>query len=491
MTASLPGRDRLAIDTVTGRGALATTILASGMVFLDSTIVNVATRRIGIEFDSSFSSLQWVLNGYTLALAALILLGGSLGDRFGRRKIYLIGIAWFAAASLLCAIAPSVGILIAARVLQGIGGALLTPGSLALIQASFRAEDTARAVGIWSGMSGVATAVGPLLGGYLVQHVSWRWAFAINLPFAVAAIYLGLRFVPESRSEEHRAGRLDLVGTLLISLALAGLTYGTTRAGDNGWGGEPIILTVIGAALLIVFVFVESRLSNPMLPLTLFTNRVFNGSNIMTFMTYGSLSAVLFLFVLLLQVAGGYGPLAAGLATLPLTILLLFGSPRAGALSVKLGPRLPMSIGPLLAAAGIVLTARVDQQRHNYLVDVLPGIALFGIGMTTLVAPLVSTVMGAAPADEVGIASGVNNAVARSAGLLAIAIIPPLAGLTGEKYRVASDMVHSYRISVVICAVILIIGSIAVVLTIPSRHPALEESSDDARDRTSDSRPNS
>jgi EmrB/QacA subfamily drug resistance transporter len=468
----------LRLDSTIGRGALATTILASGMVFLDGTIANVATRQIGLDFNASFASLQWVINGYTLALAGLILLGGSLGDRFGRRRVYLLGIVWFAAASLVCAVAPNVAILIAARVLQGIGGALLTPGSLALIQASFAPSDTARAVGIWSGVSGVSTAVGPLLGGYLVQDVSWRWAFGINVPFAVAAVYLGLRYLPESKSEENQ-GRLDLSGTVLISLCLAALTYGTTLAGDTGWSGTAAGITAAGIVLLGVFVVVESRLEHPMLPPRLFKNRVFNGANVMTFMTYGALSAVMFLFVLNLQVAGHYGALAAGLATLPITILMLLLSPRAGELSVKIGPRLPMTIGPLLAAVGIGLTARVDEQHHNYLIDILPGMVVFGLGLSCLVAPLVSTVMGAADENDVGIASGVNNAVARSASLLAVAVIPPLAGLTGEKYRQPAAMAHSYKVTVLICIVVLIIGAIAVLLTVPSQHPALQEVSDD------------
>jgi EmrB/QacA subfamily drug resistance transporter len=468
------------IDSPAGRGALATTILASGMVFLDGTVANVATKRIGVEFNASFASLQWVLNGYALALASLILLGGSLGDHFGRRKVYQIGIVWFAGASLLCAIAPSVEVLIVARVLQGIGGALLTPGSLALIQASFHREDTGRAVGIWSGMSGVSTAIGPILGGYLVDHVSWRWAFGINAPLALAAIVLGLRYLPESQSHQDES-RLDFTGTVLISLSLAGLTYGTTLAGDTGWGPTALGCTLAGVVLLAVFALVESRISSPLVPPRLFANRAFDGANLMTFMTYGAMGAVFFLFVLNLQVSAHYGALAAGLATLPITILLLFLSPRAGALSARIGPRLPMTLGPLIAAAGIALTARIDEQHHNYLIDVLPGMIVFGLGLACLVAPLTSTVMSSAPADDVGIASGVNNAVARSASLLAVAVIPPLAGLTGEKYRVPELMAHGYRITVAICIAVLIVGALAVTLTVP-RTSVLQETSDVPRD---------
>lgn len=458
---------QLTISSRQGRAALTTTILGSGMVFLDGTIVTVAARRIGADFSAGFSSLQWVLNGYALALASLILLGGSFGDRFGRRRVYLIGIGWFATASLVCAIAPNVQLLIAARVLQGIGGALLTPGSLALIQASFVHEDTGRAVGIWSGMSGVTTAAGPLLGGYLVQHVSWRWAFGINVPLAVLAVFLGVRCVPESRSEVDE-GPMDLVGTALITLGLGALTYGTTVAGDAGWGARSFASTIAGLLLLVLFFVVESHKPFPLLPPRLFGDRTFTGANLMTFFTYGSLGVVIFLLVLQLQVAAGYGPLAAGLATLPATLLLLFLSPRAGALAARIGPRLPMMIGPLIAAVGIVLTTRIDATHHNYLIDVLPGIAVFGLGLSTLVAPLTATVMAAAPASDVGLASGVNNAVARSASLLTVAVLPPLVGLTGERYRLAQVVTHSYREVVLICCVLLTVGAAVVAFTVRS-----------------------
>ncbi|MDQ2837084.1 MAG: MFS transporter [Actinomycetota bacterium] len=466
----------LEVSSGQGRGVLAATILASGMVFLDGTIANVAARQIGIDFSAGFATLQWVLNGYTLALASLILLGGSLGDHFGRRRVYLVGIGWFAIASLGCAVAPNAAVLIAARVLQGIGGALLTPGSLALIQSTFRPLDRGRAVGIWSGMAGVATAAGPLIGGYLVQHVSWRWAFGINVPFAIAAIVLGLRFVPESRSAEL-SRRLDFLGTALVALSLAALTYGTTRAGSDGWGLLTIGITASGVVLLAVFVLVESRLAHPLLPLRLFANRTFVGANLMTFTTYAALGTVLFLLVVNLQVSGHYGALVAGTATLPLTAMMLLISPRAGALAARIGPRWPMTIGPLIAAAGIALTTRIDERHHGYLLDVLPGMMVFGLGMACLVAPLTTTVMSSAPADDVGIASGVNNAVSRSAGLLAVAVLPPLAGLTGEKYRIPADMTHSYRIAVVICVVILLVGAFVVTLTVPNKRQLIEETS--------------
>ena len=458
------------LGTAAGRGVLATTILGSGMVFLDSTIANVATRKIGEEFNASFGALQWVQNGYLLPLASLILLGGSLGDRLGRRRVFLIGVAWFAGASLLCAVAPNIEILIAARALQGVGGALLTPGSLAIISASFAPDDRAAAVGAWSGLGGVATAIGPFLGGWLVQDVSWRWAFAINLPFAVAVIFLGMKYVPETRAVS-RATRLDIPGTLLVAGGLGALTYGTTTAGSTGWHAEAWIITAVGLALLAGFVIVERDEKQPLVPLGLFANRAFSGANIMTFMTYGALGAVLFVLVLHLQISAGYGALAAGTATLPITILMMFLSARSGALAARIGPRLQMIAGPLICAAGLLLTLRIDTHHHNYLTDVLPGLIVFGLGLSTFVAPLTATVMGTAPPDQVGVASGVNNAVARAASLLAVAILPPLAGLHGDSYRNPDVMVHGYRVVTLSSVVMLVAAAVVVAMTvrIPTR----------------------
>jgi EmrB/QacA subfamily drug resistance transporter len=444
------------------------------MAFLDSTIANVATRKIGEEFNASFGALQWVQNGYLLPLASLILLGGSLGDRVGRRRVFLIGVAWFAVASLLCAVAPNVEILIAARALQGVGGALLTPGSLAIISASFAPDDRAAAVGAWSGLAGVATAIGPFLGGWLVQDVSWRWAFAINLPFAVVVIFLGLKYVPETRAV-NRATRLDIPGTLLVAGGLGALTYGTTTAGSSGWHATAMIITAIGLALLAAFVIVERDEKQPLVPLGLFANRAFSGANIMTFMTYGALGAVLFVLVLHLQISAGYGALAAGTATLPITILMMLLSARSGALAARIGPRLQMIAGPLICAAGLLLTLRIDTQHHNYFTDVLPGVIVFGLGLTTFVAPLTATVMGTAPPDQVGVASGVNNAVARAASLLAVAVLPPLAGLTGDSYTNPAVMVHGYRVVTLSSVVMLVVAAVVVAVTVRMPARALHE----------------
>jgi EmrB/QacA subfamily drug resistance transporter len=454
------------LKSAVGRGILATTIIGSGMAFLDSTIANVATRRIGEQFNAGFGALQWVLNGYTLPLASLILLGGALGDRLGRRRIYLIGVVWFAAASALCALAPSIEVLIAARALQGVGGALLTPGSLAIISATFVEDDRPAAVGAWSGLGGVATALGPFLGGWLVQDVSWRWAFAINVPLGALVIVLGLRYVPESRAESGTSRPLDVIGTVLVAAALGGLTYGTTEAGSSGWGLIAWSATLAGAALLVAFVLVEIHSRNPLVPLGLFADRTFTGTNIMTFATYGAMGALFFVLALQLQVAAGYGPFAAGIATLPATVALLLLSSRAGALAARIGPRLLLTTGPLLAAAGLALLLRIDATHRDYLTDVLPGVLCFGVGMATLVAPLTATVMGSAPDDQVGIASGVNNAVARAASLLAVAVLPPLAGLRGNAYRAVPDMVHGFRIVTLCCIGLLIAASGVVVLTV-------------------------
>jgi EmrB/QacA subfamily drug resistance transporter len=455
----------IALRSAQGRGILATTVIGSGMAFLDGTIVNVATKRIGQDFHASFAALQWVLNGYMLTLASLILLGGSLGDRLGRRRIFLIGTAWFAAASLVCAVAPNVEVLVVARALQGIGGALLTPGSLAIISATIHPDDRARAVGAWSGLAGVSTAFGPVLGGWLVQDVSWRWAFGINLPMAAVVIGLGLRYVPETRASDV-ARRLDYPGTVVIAAALGCLTFGTTAVGSVGWSGSAIVTTVLGTVLLVVFVLIERRIRDPLVPLSLFANRTFSGTNGMTLLTYAALSAVTFVLVLNLQIAVGYGPLAAGVATVPITLVLLVLSARSGALAARIGPRLQLTAGPLLAAAGLLLMLRIDADHRSYLVYVLPGLLLFSLGLTALVAPLTATVMGTAPPDEVGIASGVNNAIARAGALLAVAVLPPLAGLHGEAYRQVGVMVHGYRVVTLGCVVLLVAAAAVVMLTI-------------------------
>lgn len=469
-----PATEPIRLGTGRGRGVLAATVIGSGMVFLDGTIVNVATEHIGADFSASFGALQWVLNAYTLALASLILLGGSLGDRLGRRRIFVVGTVWFALASALCAIAPDVNTLIAARALQGIGGALLTPGSLALISATFAPDDRAGAVGAWSGLSGVSTALGPLLGGWLVDQFSWRWAFAINLPLAAAVVVLAVRCIPETRAE-HRPPRLDVVGAVLIAAALGLLTFGTTRAGTDGWSAASAGAVAAGVVLAVGFVLVERREREPLVPLGLFRDRTFTGTNIMTLFTYAALACVFFVFVLYLQIVAHYSALEAGVSTLPATAVMLLFSRRSGALAAKIGPRLQLIVGPLLFAAGFLLTLRVDAHHTDYFVDVLPGVLVFAVGLTTFVAPLTATVMASAPMDDVGIASGVNNAVSRAGGLLAIAILPPLAGLHGEAYREVSVMVHGYRTVTLSCVGLLVAAAVAIALTVRKDVPLGDE----------------
>ena len=404
----------LRVGEARGRWVLLATILGSSMALLDGTVVNLALPRIADDLDASFGGLQWILNGYTLALAALILLGGGLGDRFGRRRIFVMGAIGFTVASLLCAISMNVPMLVGARVLQGVAAALLTPGSLAIIQASFAPEDRGRAIGLWSGLGGVGTAIGPFLGGWLVDAASWRWIFLLNVPLGIAVVTVAVRHVPETR-DPNATGRMDLPGAVLGALALAGLTLGLS---ETSW-----LLAIAGAALLVAFVVVERRTTQPLVPMSLFRRRVFSGTNVVTLLLYGALGVVFFLLGLVLQGPLGYTPLQAGVATVPITLAMLFLSSRAGALAERIGPRIPMTVGPLLVAAAMLLLTRIEPD-SSYVTDVLPGIVVFGLGLALTVAPLTATALGAVDDEHAGIASGVNNAVARTGQLLAVAAVP-------------------------------------------------------------------
>nr|WP_269204753.1 MFS transporter [Motilibacter deserti] len=442
------------------------TILGSGMAFLDGTVVNVALPRIGEDLDAGLAALQWTVNAYTLTLAALILLAGALGDRFGRRRVFLVGVVWFAVTSAACGLAPDATTLVAARALQGVGAALLTPGSLAILQASFAREDRARAIGAWSGLGGIAGAVGPLLGGWLVEAASWRWAFFINLPLA-AVVVLAARHVPESR-DEQRAPGLDLPGAALGALALAGTTYALTAWPEDG--ASPVVLGALvgGLVALGAFVLRERSARSPMLPLGLFGSRAFTASNLVTFAVYAALGGVFLLLVLELQVVAGSGPVAAGAALLPVTLIMLALSARMGAVSERTGPRLPMTVGPLLAAAGTVLLAGVDAETA-YARDVLPGVLLFGLGLSVTVTPLTATVLGSVDDRYAGTASGVNNAVARAAGLLAVAALPLLVGLSGDDYADPAALQPAYRNAMLVCAGLLAAGGVLAALSVPGR----------------------
>jgi EmrB/QacA subfamily drug resistance transporter len=447
-----------------GRWVLAATVLGSSMAMLDSTVVNVALPTIGKSLGASLGGLQWTVTAYTLTLAGLILLGGSLGDRLGRRKVFLIGVVWFALASALCGLAPNIGVLIAARVLQGIGGALLTPGSLAIIQASYVPEDRPRAVGAWSGLGGVAGAAGPLLGGWLVQAAGWRWVFLLNLPLAVAVIAVTMRHVPETR-DATAVGKFDVAGAGLAALALGGITYALIEAPEQTSDPIGIIAAaVIGVAAAAGFVLVERRRTRhpsgtpAMLPLDVFASRQFSAVNLITFLVYGALGGVLFLLVLQVQVVAGYSPLKAGTALLPVTLVMLAFSARSGALAQRIGPRWPMTAGTAIAAVGLLLMTRIGVHA-SYLTDVLPAMAVFAVGLVLTVAPLTATVLASADVRHAGVASGVNNAVARAAGLFAVAGLPAAVGLSAASYHSAPRFSSGFDKAAIGCAALLVVAA--------------------------------
>jgi EmrB/QacA subfamily drug resistance transporter len=451
------GRDPLRLDSAQGRWVLTAAILGSGVVLLDGTVVNVALPVLGRDLDADFAGLQWVVNGYLLSLAALILLGGSLGDRFGRRRVFVLGTVWFGVASLLCGLAPDVRTLVAARVLQGVGGALLTPGSLALLQASFPPSDRGRAIGAWAGFGSVAAALGPFLGG-LVVELSWRWVFLINVPLCVAVVAVTLRHVPES-SDPLAARSIDVSGAVLAALGLAGITYALIALGEDA---RPLLVAVTGGGgllLLVAFVVVERRLREPLLPPGIFVSRQFTVVNLVTFAVYAALAGFFLLLVVHLQVVAGYSPLASGVALLPVTLLMVALSSRSGALAARRGPRLQLSAGPLVMAAATLLLSGVSVGA-TYLVDVLPGVLLFGLGLATTVAPLTTTVLAAAPDRHAGLASGVNNAVARTAGLLAVAVVPVAAGIGGTDYQDPERFAPGFRTASYILAGLLAVGGV-------------------------------
>ncbi|POX35993.1 MFS transporter [Streptomyces sp. Ru73] len=462
-----PGTVRMA--TAQGRWVLVTAVIGSGMAMLDSTVVNVALPRIGTDLNTSLAALQWTVNAYLLTLAALLLLGGALGDRYGRRRIFLIGMVWFAAASLLCGLAPNAAVLLTARALQGIGGALLTPGSLALIQAVFHPDERSRAVGAWSGLGGVATAVGPFLGGWLVDGPGWRWVFFLNVPLALVCVPLAARHVPETRDPTTH-GRFDVPGAALGALALAGVTYALIAAPARGAAPDVLLAGAAGVLLAAAFLAVERRHPDPMLPPWLFGLRQFTAVNAVTVCVYAAFGGFFFLTVVFLQVAAGYSALAAGTALLPTTVLMLLLSARSGELAQRIGPRLPLTLGPLLCAAGMLLMTRAGTDAP-YGTAVLPAVTVLGCGMVLLVAPLTATVLASVDVAHAGLASGVNNAAARAAGLLAVAALPLLAGMGPEAYRSAGAFAAGYRRSLLLCAALLIVGAVLAWCTVRSAAP--------------------
>jgi EmrB/QacA subfamily drug resistance transporter len=460
----------LRLGSARGRWVLLATVLGSSMVFLDSTVVNVALPTIGRHLSASLADLQWTVTGYTLTLAGLILLGGSLGDRLGRRRVFLTGVVWFALSSAVCGGAPDIGVLIGARVLQGVGGALLTPGSLAIIQATFVSEDRPRAVGAWSGLGGTASAIGPILGGWLVQAASWRWVFFLNLPLAVAVVAVTLRHVPETRDPSVRGG-FDVAGAALAALGLGGITFALIEAPETS--GKPVgpLLAGLGGVIAgAAFVLVERRRTRapgrvaPMLPTDVFASREFTSINVITFLVYGAFGGLLFLLVLQLQVVSGFSPLAAGSSLLPVTVLALALSARSGVLAQRVGPRWPMTIGISGCAIGMALMSRIGPHT-SYVSDVLPAVVIFGLGLSLTVAPLTATVLASADVRHAGVASGVNNAVARAAGLMAVAALPAAVGLGAASYHEPALFNRGFDVATAGCAVVLGVAAVLAAVT--------------------------
>lgn len=414
----------LAFDRATSSAqwVLVAAILGSGMVFLDSNVVNVALPALQASFRATSADMQWVIEAYALFLATLLLAGGALGDRFGRRRIFVLGIILFVAASMWCGLAPSIGQLIVARAVQGIGGALLTPGSLAMITAAFSMETRGRAIGTWSGFTTITSALGPLVGGWLIQVISWRAIFFLNVPLAAATLLITARYVPESRDLEE-TGPIDYPGALLATLGLGGIVYGLTAASISGFGQAGVLLPLlVGIVFLAGFIAVEARSAAPMMPLNVFKNRTFTGTNLLTLLLYGALGGALYFLPFNLQQIQGYSPLQSGLSLLPFTVIMFSLSRWAGGLINRFGARLPLIVGPTIAGLGFLLFARPDIG-GSYWLTYFPAVLLLALGMTITVAPLTTTVMGAIDQSRAGIASGVNNAVARTAGLLAIAVL--------------------------------------------------------------------
>jgi len=457
-----------------GRRLLAVTILGSGIAFLDGTVVNVAIPAIGRDLSAGFSGLQWVVDGYLLTLGSLVLLGGSLGDILGLRRTFLGGVIAFGVASAACALAPTTLALVIGRAVQGVAAALLVPGSLAILSATFHGEERGRPIGAWSGLAGVSTAVGPFLGGILVDHGSWRLVFLINAPLVVATVWLGWSSLPRDVRRTTGTQRIDLAGGICCTAGLGLLVVGLIDGPRAGFGAPSTIGALAGGAgLLLAFLVQESRSEQPMLPLGLFHSRNFTIANLCTLAVYGALSAALFLVVLELQSVVGYSALAAGASLTPITLLMLLLSSRMGRLTGTLGPRPLMTAGPLIGAAGMLLFARIGPG-VSYVDAVLPGAIVFGIGLSLTVAPLTTTVLSAVPAGRSGVASGVNNAVARIGGLIAVAAVPLAAGLAAPSMS-HTEFTDGFHRAMVISAVLCAIGGLVAwvgLRNLPARAPA-------------------
>ncbi len=469
----------LAYRSAQGRWVVAAMVLGSSVAGIDSTVVAVALPAIGRNLHAGFGSLQWTVTSYTLTLASLILLAGSLSDRWGRRRVFLAGLVWFTAASVLCAAAPTIGWLIAARAVQGIGGALMTPASLAIIEAAFEPGDRTRAIGTWAGFSGVSSAIAPFLGGWLLEAGSWRPIFLINIPVAAAVAWMTRRHVPESRGMPF-SGRADWPGAAAGVVALAAITYAILVLPGGGARSPGFaVAAVLAVGSSVIFVVTERRGSHPMLPLAIFRPAQFRAANAVTFVVNGALGGFAFVFIPALEIIAGYSPVVAGSALVPVTVVTLLLSGPSGRLAQRIGPRPGLVAGCLLCTAAAMLAVRIGPQA-DYWTAVLPVALLFGLGLASLLPPLTASAMNSAPDSLAGLASGVNNAVARVAGLLWIAALPPLTGLTGAAYTDPVRFQSSFAQMSWICAAAFACAAVLAAAFItgpgrpaPSRRPAL------------------
>lgn len=463
----------LRLGTPRARIVLLAVVLASTLTQLAGTIVNVALPRIGEDLDASLEQLQWVSNSFTLALAAFLLIGGSLGDRFGRRRVLLIGVVLFTFASAACAAAPTVEFLIAARALQGLAAALIAPGSLAILEAVFIASDREPAVGSWSGLGAVAAAVGPVVGGLLVQSgdAGWRVTFLLNVPLAVVVV-LAARWIPETADPES-SGLPDFWGSALIVTSLTALMVALTSGISGGWTAGVGSLGAVGLALLFAFFWVDRKAAHPLVPPALFESRQFVAANVVTFIIYAAMGGALFLLPLQLQLVAGFSPALSGTALLPVTVLMLLFSARAGRLSQRIGPRLPMTFGPMVAGLGLVAMTRIGPG-SSFVIDLVPAVTLFGAGLTLTVAPLTATALASAPERSVGVAAAVNSDVARLAGLFAVAVLPGLVGIDAAAFSDPGAFGQGFDRAVLACGIVCALGGAVSLLSI---EPAWSEES--------------
>jgi EmrB/QacA subfamily drug resistance transporter len=456
------------------RLTLLAAILGSGVATIDGTIVNVALPSIERDLGGGLSAQQWVSNGYLLTLASLILIGGSLGDIFGQRRIFMVGVGAFGVLSVACAVAPTIEALIAMRVLQGAAGALLVPSSLAIIVAAFSPRERGAAIGAWTAWGGIAIIVGPLAGGWIVDQVSWRWIFAINVPLVAATLALILVGVSSAPRVEGR--RVDVVGAALCVLGLAGTVFALIEQPRHGWG-SPLIYPplAVGVVLFVTFLAYERRASHPMVALELFSRRNFALGNLETLAVYAGLSILFFFLVIFLQQAAGYSALRSGLTTIPVTLVMFALSRRLGALADRYGPRFFMGVGPLVGSGGILLLLRAGLHA-SYVTDLLPALLVFGVGLSMTVAPLTATVLADADETDAGIASAINNAVARVAGLVGVSVTGVIVAgtLTADNFAADRQSVRAFHEAVIICAALVASGGIAGLIGITNARRGIE-----------------